>query len=415
MLATLYAASSLPYPSNFRDTFLGTFNGTPIPWHVDCLKQGASWTFADSFILRASILAVTVLLIPVDAFLIRETGDSDTDPDYAGSTGGKLSTRIPYCIDLSYEWRRWFVNTQQGTAEGYDHSLYSSLYLKYAADNFLVFALMTFVPATQPHEGALFYDTRLTLADSGRPYQAFSIFFIVFYVAAGVWFFALPVFASFAGETWASKCILKRRAPRVYPLGIAPPPLIPASDKVLGFFNLAQLCVTFFTSFAVLVPTNNRAMTGTLLVIALLELLVYLRQLLHFGLTKPFSLTGEVVLYLFQLLLAVLTHSVAVNCAAQGCKADSPQWQTVGLTLMVLHSIFLVSFSLYLARLVLCNHSPPECTQCTGNQQPPPVQCCNPFLGCAKQKRPLQSAAPVRVSMRQNFTGVGPTGRQAWA
>jgi hypothetical protein len=398
-LSILYAAKSLPYPKEFRDKVLGFLNGLPIPWHVDCLKQNASWTFSDSFILRTALPWVVIFLIPIDlALLVHDFNIEDAEKDDrkdAGVTlsdGGGLGTgglpplvlaRVSFYFKevLPAEYPRWFVNYPQGTARGYDHNLYSTQFLSYSLNNLLPFALMALVCDTSPNgQRVLFYDQDLP-CDIGGPYQGYAVFFLLFYALSFLWYYAVPLLASGAlGSGWcqpvAAFCLesMKRAwcsrddktiQEREDPARI---PKLPSLEPTAASFSFLQQLFSILKSLAVLWPNNNNAVVAVLLSLSSLELALCLIFLVSKSRVQwdfsPFVLGGELAIYIFYLALSIITHGIGLRCASLSCKPDAPEWEPHGKALLALYILFFMAFAALLLRLVVWDHK--KTSKCAG-------------------------------------------------
>jgi hypothetical protein len=402
-LSILYAASSLPYPAAFRDTLLGFFNGLPIPWggKVECLKQGASWTFEDSFMLRAILPAFMIILFPYDLFTLQDGGNVNPSPeeDYTSNPGSpplnsvapdpaqpppavaplpvprKCNCCARLCnmpTVLTTEWPRWLVNHEAGSARGYDHHLLSAQYLGWTTDNFLQYALMALVCTVPVGGGEARNVYSPALACEASSQFRYGLIFVVCYTLAWLWFYAVPLAASFAeARLWRPvaaltawcKYLMEAQPPwfipaawkaaetrrkhvegRLYPIPPLPP--FPELDRVAATFSFLFHLQVLLATCVVLAPRDALGVTGTLLCLALLELGLYAAYCYSDSRrVQPFVLRGEQCLYAVQLLLAVATHSVGVSCASQSCDPASAPWQPAGRVLTALHFSF---FGLFL-------------------------------------------------------------------
>jgi hypothetical protein len=301
-------------------------------------------------------------------------------------------------------WKRWLTNQQQGSLRGYDHSLYSAQYLQFATSNFLPYALMAFVCSSPPQGGAkvLSYQPSLECwVNPSAPYQGYAILFVLGYFVSCLWFYVIPYIASLDGivPSVFLDCAAKRCKSLMELEMFSRSQLVIEDRKIKEYkdpdfkvaaFSLAQQLLGILSTLAVLWPTNNLEVTGALLALTVLELALYALYMARSGgALAPFVLQGERLMYLLQLVLAVVTHSVGLSCASQACTPSDPAWFPAGVALVVLHLLFAGTYLAYLGRLVLYDNNKP-----TGEKWmvvPPPPQAGTASGGGRSSRVPLRS------------------------
>jgi hypothetical protein len=401
-LSILSRAKSLPYPSGFRDFISNFANIIPAPVKVECAK-GSGWTFSDSYKLYACAPLFVILLIPIDILLLQSYAMPTQHAAFNPAGGGAASNqnvenpeeealyaqsestpgsnphfqRRAFWELLTTQWRRWFVNEPRGTRRGYDHTLYSAQFLQYSVNNFFPYALMAWVKFEQEGRNGvwMFYEPKEPF-NTSSPMTGWAIFFFICYCLSLLWSYALPLCGIGCG-------------PRDEDGERVSIPYADFNDKV---FTFVQHLIPFIGSFVVLAPFNIKEMSALLLSLACIEAAAYLfsiylnlaRNSSLMGsmtilqlITKPFMLREEQLLYMFQLVLAIITYGVGLDCASKRCDTSSNDWADSGWALIILHSLFFVAYAGILLALVCCRHIPErDCENKGPHNHKRPVQSC---------------------------------------